>query len=172
ELALARGGALAAANAPALEASTVGLAYSQDPDGTTAGTDVAGLANAETQMAPVGSDGAFVDDYESLTDLPPVDGERKPFLLVGSALTSIFVVGVVALVISLAVSIRPTADERPSPGQSALVPSSQAPAAAPPAQQAQQPVPPPAPPPETIKAPVPVAVQEAPPQAPAPRQVV
>ena len=98
------------------EASTVGLAYSQDPDGTTAGTDVAGLANAETQMAPVGSDGAFVDDYESLTDMPPVDGERKPFLLVGSALTSIFVVGVVALVISLAVSIRPTVDERPSPG--------------------------------------------------------
>ena len=129
ELALARGAALAAANAPALEASTVGLAYSQDPDGTTAGTDVAGLANAETQMAPVGSDGAFVDDYESLTDMQPVEGERKPFLLVGSALTSIFVVGVVALVISLAVSIRPTADQRPSPGESALAPSTAAPAA-------------------------------------------
>src|SRR6476620_7256218 len=63
ELALARGAALAAANAPALEASTVGLAYSQDPDGTTAGTDVPGFSNAETQMRPVGSDGAFVDDY-------------------------------------------------------------------------------------------------------------
>src|SRR5258707_13086655 len=37
EIALARGAALAAANAPALEASTVGLAYSQDPDGTPAG---------------------------------------------------------------------------------------------------------------------------------------
>ncbi len=168
ELALARGAALAAANAPALEASTVGLAYSQDPDGTTAGTDVAGLANAETQMAPVGSDGAFVDDYESLTDMPPVDGERKPFLLVGSALTSIFVVGVVALVISLAVSIRPTADERPSPGQSALVPSTVAPAAPAPVPEAQPIETPPAPPAQTIKPPVPVA-QEAP-QAP-PRTV-
>ena len=46
------------------------------------------------------------------------DESRKPFLLVGSALTSIFVVGVVALVISLAVSIRPTVDQRPSPGES------------------------------------------------------
>ncbi len=42
ELALARGAALAAANAPALESSTVGLAYSQDPDGTTAGSDARG----------------------------------------------------------------------------------------------------------------------------------
>jgi uncharacterized membrane protein YgcG len=167
ELALARGAALAAASAPALEASTVGLAYSQDPDGTTAGT-VAGLANAETQMAPVGSDGAFVDDYESLTDMQPVEGERKPFLLVGSALTSIFVVGVVALVISLAVSIRPTADQRPSPGESALSPSTAAPAAPAPAPvpvpEAQPIVEPPAPPAQTIKPPVPV-VQEAP-QAP------
>jgi hypothetical protein len=172
ELALARGAALAAANAPALEASTVGLAYSQDPDGTTAGADLAGLANAETQMAPVGSDGAFVDDYESLTDMQPVEGERKPFLLVGSALTSIFVVGVVALVISLAVSIRPTADQRPSPGESALAPSTAAPAAPAPAPvpvpEAQPIVEPPAPPAQTIKPPVPV-VQEAP-QAP-PRTV-
>ena len=50
--------------------------------------------------------------------MEPIAAEegRKPFLLVGSALTSIFVVGVVALVISLAVSIRPTVDQRPSPG--------------------------------------------------------
>ena len=93
---------------------------------------------------------------------PPIDAERKPFLLVGSALTSIFVVGVVALVISLAVSIRPTADQRPSPGQSAIVPSVSrtAPAPAPGAGGAPVVAPPP-PPPETIKAPVPV-VQQAP----------
>ena len=42
ELALARGAALASATAPAFEATTVGLAYSQDPDGTTAGTVVCG----------------------------------------------------------------------------------------------------------------------------------
>jgi uncharacterized membrane protein YgcG len=170
ELALARGAALAAANAPAFEASTVGLAYSQDPDGPTAGSVYAGFAAAETQLAPVAGNGAHVD-HEPRTDLNPAGAERKPFLLVGSALTSIFVVGVVALVISLAVSIRPTADQRPSPGQSAIVPSHVAPAAPPPAQEAQQPVQAPPPPPETIKAPVPV-VQQAPqaPQAP-PRAV-
>ncbi|MGX9789298.1 DUF7159 family protein [Mycobacterium sp. MMS18-G62] len=162
ELALARGAALASATAPAFEATTVGLAYSQDPDGTTAGSVYAGLAAAETQLAPVS------DDYESDTDMElPVDDSRKPFLLVGSALTSIFVVGVVALVISLAVSIRPTVDQRPSPGPIAIAPTTEAPVA-PPVQEAQQPVAPPPPPPaaETIKAPVPV-VQE----APAPRQV-
>jgi uncharacterized membrane protein YgcG len=171
ELALARGAALASANAPAFEATTVGLAYSQDPDGTTAGNAYAELAAADTQMASVGS-----VDYGVQTDIEPIAAEegRKPFLLVGSALTSIFVVGVVALVISLAVSIRPTVDQRPSPGPNAIVPSTAAPAPAP-VQEAQQPVAPAPPPPpaETIKPPVPVAVQEAPAPAPkqAPRQV-
>lgn len=171
EMALARGAALAAANAPALEASTVGLAYSQDPDGTTAGSVYAGLAGAETQLAPAGGDGAYLDD-ESRTDLSlAVSDDRKPFLLVGSAMASIFVVGVVALVISLAVSIRPTADQRPSPGQSAIVPSSVAPAPPPPpAQQAQPAQAPPPPQAETIKAPVPVVQQQPAPQAP-PRTV-
>jgi hypothetical protein len=171
EIALARGAALASANAPAFEATTVGLAYSQDPDGTTAGNAYAVLAAAETQMAPVGGDA--LDDYAAPTDMEPIPAEegRKPFLLVGSALTSIFVVGVVALVISLAVSIRPTVDQRPSPGQSAIVPSVVAPAPAP-VQEAQQPVAPAPPPPaETIKPPVPVAVQEAPAPRQAPRQV-
>jgi hypothetical protein len=168
EIALARGAALASANAPAFEATTVGLAYSQDPDGTTAGNAYAGLAAADTQLAPAGGD--LVDDYAAQTDIEAIPAEegRKPFLLVGSALTSTFVVGVVALVISLAVSIRPTVDQRPNPGPNAIVPSTVAPPAPAPVQEAQQPVAPPPPPPaETIKPPVPVAVQE----APAPRQV-
>jgi hypothetical protein len=173
ELALARGAALASANAPAFEATTVGLAYSQDPDGTTAGNAYVGLAAAETQLAPVGA--GLVNEYAAQTDMEPIptDESRKPFLLVGSALTSIFVVGVVALVISLAVSIRPTVDQRPNPGANAIVPSTVAPAPAPapaPVQQAQQPLAPP-PPAETIKPPVPVAVQEAPAPKQAPRQV-
>jgi hypothetical protein len=171
EIALARGAALASAHAPALEATTVGLAYSQDPDGPTAGNAYAVLAAAETQMAPVDVDG--LDEYSARTDIEEVaaDEGRKPFLLVGSALTSIFVVGVVALVISLAVSIRPTVDQRPNPGPNAIVPSTVAPAPAP-VQQAQQPAPPAPPPPaETIKPPVPVAVQEAPAPKQAPRQV-
>ena len=176
ELALARGAALASAAAPALEASTVGLAYSQDPDGTTAGSVYAGLAGAATQLASVSGPEQLME-ADLVADLETPDEGRKPFLLVGSALTSIFVVGVVALVISLAVTIRPTADQRPSPGQSAIVPSIQAPAPpavqeAPPVQEAQPVVPPPAPPPpaETIKAPVPV-VQEAPQAPPPPRTV-
>src|SRR5271166_1717703 len=163
ELALARGAALAAANAPRFEASTVGLAYSQDPDGTTAGTVYAVDPAAATQLAPVGA----VAAEAAAADIPgPLEEGRKPFLLVGSSLTAIFVVGVVALVISLAVSIRPTVDQRPSPGDSVILPSTVAPA--PQAQPApQQP-----PAPETIPAPVPV-VQRAPqPQAPAPRAVV
>jgi hypothetical protein len=171
ELALARGAALASATAPAFEATTVGLAYSQDPDGTTAGTAYPGPAGAETQLAPVRGADELVDDDAAQTDMEPIAAEegRKPFLLVGSALTSIFVVGVVALVISLAVSIRPTVDQRPNPGPNAIVPSTAAPAPAP-VQEAQQPVAPP-PPAETIKPPVPVAVQEAPAPQQAPRQV-
>jgi uncharacterized membrane protein YgcG len=170
ELALARGAALASANAPAFEATTVGLAYSQDPDGTTAGAAFAGLAAAETQLAPVGDAAPLSEaysDYSPETGAQRVEEGRKPFLLVGSALTSIFVVGVVALVISLAVNIRPTVDQRPSPGQNAIVPSTATPAP-PPVQEAQPIEAPPPPPAETIKAPVPV-VQQAP-QAP-PRTV-
>ncbi|OKH61356.1 hypothetical protein EB73_30375, partial [Mycobacterium sp. SWH-M3] len=77
ELALARGAALASANAPAFEASTVGLAYSQDPDGTTAGSAYAGLAGLATEMAPARAD--VVDDA-AFDDLPADEG-RKPFLL-------------------------------------------------------------------------------------------
>ncbi|MCK0175503.1 hypothetical protein [Mycolicibacterium sp. F2034L] len=172
DLALARGAALASAHAPRFEASTVGLAYSQDPDGgPTAGGGYAAFGAAATQMAPVSSEAAVAPAAYSEPLPPPApveDENRKPFLLVGSALSSIFVVGVVALVISLAVSIRPTADQRPSPAEAAIVPSVQVPAPAPPAEKAAPVVAPPPPAAETIKAPVPV-VQEAP-QAP-PRQV-
>jgi hypothetical protein len=167
ELALARGAALASAHAPEMEASTAGLAYSQDPDGTTAASAYpVDLSSAATQMAPVGATAAaYSDEVEPDVEPDYADESRKPFLLVGSALTSIFVVGVVALVISLAVSIRPTVDQRPSPGERAIIPSAPAPA---PVQEAAPVVAPPPPPaaPETIKAPVPVVQQ-----APAPRQV-
>lgn len=181
ELALARGAALASANAPEMEASTAGLAYSQDPDGTTAASASPELAAAATQMAGMATQLALAGTSERYSDalaysdeIPEPDPEsfyeeesRKPFLLVGSALTSIFVVGVIALVISLAVSIRPTADQRPSPGETPVIPSQAAPA---PVQElapaAPAPAPAPAAPPaETIKAPMPV-VQQAPVQAP------
>ncbi|CAN5133091.1 hypothetical protein BH09ACT8_BH09ACT8_07480 [soil metagenome] len=188
ELALARGAALASANAPLFEASTVGLAYAKDSgDGTTAGAYAAGagLAAADVTQAAgadymVGSpalaysavdpdSGVFpqldaADEFVRETPDPVRQEGRKPFLLVGSALTSIFVLGVTALVISLAVSIRPTVDQRPSPGESVIVPT-EAPAAPAPAPQAAVPAVP-APPPETIKAPIPVVQQAPEPQAP------
>jgi uncharacterized membrane protein YgcG len=148
ELALARGAALASAAAPRYEASTVGLGYAQDPDGTTAGK--AYPAGADTEMSEAGTQMAaagymaplgyseVLDEldgdlgYDAIPadpDFTVDEPERKPFLLVGSSLASIFVIGVVALVISLAVSIRPTVNQRPNPAESVIVPSSQTPAA-------------------------------------------
>ena len=176
-LALARGAAIAAANAPAFDATTAGLAYSQDPDGPTAGNEYLGLAGAATALRPIDP---VAYEPVAYTEYDDVDGfadrhaeeNRKPFLLAGSALTSVFVIGVIALVISLAVSIRPTVDQRPDaappivpaapPAAAPAVPEAAVPAPAP------KPAPATAPAPETIKAPVPV-VQQAP-QAP-PRQV-
>ena len=173
EMALARGAALASANVPELEASTVGLAYSQDPDGPTAGEAYPAASGAEvTQL--VGSDGSSIDDAAA-ADLDSPDGKEhsKPFLLAGSTLTAIFVVGVVALVVSLAVGIRPTVDTRPSLGQGAGGSSN---AALPPPAVQNPPAPPPPaapppavqpPPPETIPEPAPVVQQQ-----PAPRDSV
>jgi len=52
ELALARGAALASASAPGFEASTVGLAYSQDPDGTTAASVYPAAFSAAAMSSP------------------------------------------------------------------------------------------------------------------------
>ena len=134
ELALARGAALAAADLggldpptaadlSGLEQPTAALAYSQDTD----------ALNATA---------AVVDDvaYAQV----PAYGQRagKPFVLVGSAMAAIFTVGVISLVITLAVSIRPTADTLPGPAFGAAPPSVAAPQQAPPS--AKPPVPPPA----------------------------
>ena len=186
ELALARGAALASANAPRFEATTGGLAYSQDPDGTTAETTgPLALADVPTQLGPVHD--ADADAADSAGQSEDTREGRQRFLPVFSVLTAFLVLGVVALVISLAVSIRPTVDQRPSPGEKAIAPSTAAPA--PPAVQEAAPVQnPPAvqvarpalvqPAPEIIPNPVSVAqraprtvVVEAPPvnaQAPAP----
>lgn len=156
DLALARGAALAAANTPLYEASTVGLFSTDD---TAAGPTQMAAAG---YMAPLGYSAVGDDDLD-LLDEPGNDAvadeesgaaDNRPFVLLGSVLSTVFVVGVVALVISLAVAIRPTVDQRPIPGGSAVVSNNQP---APP--QAQEPAPPAAP--ETIQAPIPV-VQEAP----------
>ena len=157
ELALARGAALASANIPRFEASIVGLAPAED---TAAGSTRLAAAG---YMAPLGYSAVPDDPEEPIEAIAGLDtggepepeaAERKPFLLVGSALSAVFVVGIVALVAALAVAIRPTADERPGPGGNAVVPGSHT--STPSAVQDAAVVTP-----ETIQAPVPV-VQEAP----------
>jgi hypothetical protein len=142
QLALARGAALASASAPRYDASTVGLAYSQDPEGTTAHSIL--VANL------LGFDDAPADAAALEPDRAPES--KKPFLLVGSSLTAIFVAGILALTIAVAVTVRPTADQRAdvtpaTPGAAALPPAPQSaqPTAAPEALPAPAPpVPPPA----------------------------
>ena len=86
ELALARGAALASANTPRFDASTVGLAYSQEPeDGTTAGAAYpVGLAGAAAQLDAIGDDGASLDAADITPDSDDDQEGRKPFLLAGS----------------------------------------------------------------------------------------
>src|SRR5581483_10290532 len=120
----------------------------------------------------------FTGEHAPLTGV--VDApERRKFALIGSAAAAIFVVGVAALVVSLALSIRPTAGVRPAPDRNIVAPPTQslpaAPAPAPqsPAPEPKAPAPAPAPAPQA-PAPVPQAPAPAPvpvPQAPAPAPV-
>lgn len=169
ELAMARGAALASANTSRWEAATVGLA--PDDDETQAAPDLTERAGAG-YMAPLGysavpddpadsaaglsaesgaeSDAGSDDVPEGSGGAEPGDASEQPsFLLVGSALAALFVIGMATLVIALVVTIRPAVEQRPDPGPEALT-NSQAPEAV---------LPPSAP--ETIQAPTPV-VQEMP----------
>jgi uncharacterized membrane protein YgcG len=180
ELALARGAALASAAAPRFEASTVGLAPGLLPAEDTQAAFGATQLAAAGYMAPLGYS-AVPDEQDDLPGFEPeftagnpdeqdpvnpddtTDSERKPFMLVGTALSTVFVVGVAALAISLAVVVRPAVEQRPDPGGNVVMPTGQSPAAGPGEAVA----------PETIQAPIPV-VQQAPrtvfvaPGAPAP----
>jgi hypothetical protein len=175
EMALARGAALTAAKAPHVEASTSAMAYSLDPDGETAVTAASVSGDADTQRAPVAR--AHTDETSSGPKTNDAGEGRETSTPVGSLMAAIFVIGVVALVMSIAVSTQPTADRRASLGQNAILPLPSTAALAPPPVQEAQPISPapaaPQSPPETIPEPVPV-VQEAPqpaPQQAAPRTV-
>ena len=180
ETALARGAALASANAPLFSSSTAALAYAQDPG--TGAIDPYAVAPGYFDVAVDGSSGEQAlaysavqdedaDAYTALAgeeDLPtgthtgiatalPQDGGRSPLVLVASAVAAIFVIGAAALVVALAISMRPTAAVRPEPGHQAVAPAKPAPAA------------PAAPAPAVAPAPAPAAPAPAPaPEAPAP----
>jgi hypothetical protein len=173
ETALARGAALASANAPLFASSTAAQAYAQDP-GTGA---VATYAVAPEHFDTVHADDidralaysavsdefadAFTGGHTAATSIVGAGHrERRPFTLLGSALAAVFIVGVASLVVALAISIRPTAGVRPDPGRALVAPTQAAPAP-------EAPVTPPAAPatpPVAVPAPAPVPI----PQAPAP----
>ncbi|WP_139798054.1 DUF7159 family protein, partial [Mycobacterium noviomagense] len=149
DMALARGAALASANAPLFASSTAALAYAQDP-----GTgEVDRYAVAPTYLDVSGHAG-LSSAALAYSALPEDDGEpgqrpRRPILLVGSALAAVLLIGVVALIVSLVADVRPTVGQRPNPGGNVVLPTEQAPApphAQPPAPAASSP-PPAAPPP-------------------------
>ena len=200
ELALARGAALASANAPLFVSSTAALAYALDP-GTGEVLDPyaldSGLFNIPENIpempvaagegglelaysalpSPSGAYTVAAGDYVPYVDADedefttgmfpdfvaePLEGApRRPFLTAMSVMT-IFVVGVVALVLSLAVAIRPHVAQRPTLGHNLVAPAhAPPPAAAVPA----PPAPAPAPAPGPVAAPL---VPPAPARAPAP----
>ncbi len=147
QTALARGAALASANAPLFASSTAALAYAQDP-GTGAVDPYAppeylsvGSASAAATVDELGDgDLAYSAVRDEDADSPTVvigapvrldDGQarRKPALLLGSGLAVAGIAAVVALEIALAVGIRTTvALQQPTPGQHLIVPAEQAPA--------------------------------------------
>ncbi|HZU46016.1 MAG TPA: hypothetical protein VFA16_01980, partial [Mycobacterium sp.] len=145
---------------------TQALAYSADPDSA---------ANAYTAVA--GAEGVGLADAEE-GDVGAEEQRpaRKPFLVALSVLT-VFVVGVAALAIALALDIRPKANDRPNLGQRMVVPTQQAPAppqAPPPAPAPAAPAPAPAAPAPAAPAPAPAAppaLPAPPPVAPAPPPV-
>ncbi|WP_438502051.1 DUF7159 family protein [Mycobacterium paraseoulense] len=195
ETALARGAALASAHAPLFSSSTAALAYAQDP-GTGAINPFAVAPGYFDVPANAGEEGlaysAVPDDVDDFytgahTGATALVGagypERRSFRLVGSIVAGVFVIGVVALVVSLAIAIRPTANVRPSPNQNVVVaptrpapaPAAPAPAEAPAPKAPAAPAPAPkapAPAPEAAPAPAPAPAAPAPvPEAPAPAPV-
>ncbi|RUP04346.1 MAG: hypothetical protein EKK34_14480 [Mycobacterium sp.] len=172
EMALARGAALASANAPLFASSTSALAYALDPGTgevnpralTPSYLDVCAMAGV--------SEGALaysaVDEETDPAAEPETDTRRKPLVLVSAAIAGVAAVVAGVLIVSLGSHVRPTAARQPSPRESAEAPASQAPATELPAQVLL---------PGTSAAPPPSATPAAPPSvqvaaAPAPPPVI
>jgi hypothetical protein len=140
ETALARGGALASAHAPLFTSSTAAVAYARDPGigaigpyGAAPGHfDVpAGASSGGEALAygVVADNGANAYTTVAFPDFKADQREpgRGPQWVVASAVAAIFVVGVVALVIALAMSNRPNVGPRFNPSPNQVVPTNPAP---------------------------------------------
>ena len=172
DMALARGAALASANAPLFASSTAALAYALDP-----GTGEVSPRAFNPTYLDVSANADLGDEvlaYSALGDAAAEDGaspRRRAFMLAGSALAAITAVLAGVLVFSLT-------SDRPSGGHGSTLRHNQHTSVATPAQvpaqvpsqppQAQLPAPsspPPAPPPAVAAPPTPPPVVE---QAPPP----
>lgn len=178
EMALARGAALASANAPLFASSTSALAYALDPG--TGEVNPRALTPSYLDVCAIAgvSEGALaysaLDEETDPAAEPEPDPHRKPLALVSAAIAGIAAVVAGVLIVSLGSHVRPTAAQQPSPRENAEAPASQAPATELPAQvllpgtsAAPPPSAPPAAPPsvEVAAAPAPPPViQPAPPQ--------
>ncbi|MGH3968560.1 MAG: DUF7159 family protein, partial [Mycobacterium sp.] len=155
DLALARGAALAAANAPLFASSTAALAYAQDPGTGVVNPFVAApgffdVTPDRTGVDPMAYSATADEDADAQTVVMPAAGDgvesrRGPLLLVGSGLAALAAAAAVATVITLAVGVRETVSFLPLPIQHLIVPTQQAPAP-PPAAPAPAPVAAPQPP--------------------------
>ncbi len=168
EMALARGAALASANAPLFASSTAALAYALDP-----GTgEVSPRPLGPTYLDVWGNTDADALAYSAVADEDDVTPRRRrPMFLAGSALAGIAAVVAGVVLFSLA-SDRPGANAPQNPRVSVATPAKQAPAAAPsapPEAQPPAPAPPPPPPAPTAMAapePAPPAAEQPAPQTP------
>jgi hypothetical protein len=147
DMALARGAALASANAPLFASSTAALAYAQDP-GTgevdpyavspgylevpvhRAGAELREEDLAYSAAPDQEADAAtgVVEIAEAATEDEFDTSQRpKPLMLVGSALAVVVVSAALALEIALALGIRPAVSLRPTPRQALIAPAQAAP---------------------------------------------
>lgn len=171
EMALARGAALAAANAPLFASSTAAMAYAQDPGtddprrytfGGYHGDCGLSLAADNSESAPIAHSGIANDDADTVVVPAAVDHDRdakprrRPLLLAGSLLAVVGIGAVVALEVALAINIRPAVTLLPNPVQNLIVPAEQE------ASPVQQPAPTPLPTPNPRPAPAPRAVPAVP----------
>ncbi len=125
--ALARGAALASAHAPLFDWSTSALAYAQDP-GTGAALDPVvsvddGWHSQQRAYSAAPDDANFYmagEDAEFFAE--ETEPGRRPFL-VALGVLMVFVFGVAALTLSLALDIRPSVSNRPSLGKSVVAPA-------------------------------------------------
>lgn len=168
EMALARGAALASANAPLFASSTSALAYALDPGTgevnpralTPSYLDVCAMAGV--------SEGALA--YSAVEEEPDPEPEtetrRRSLALVSAAVVGVAAVVAGLMIVSLGSHVRTTAAQQSGPRDSAATPAIQAPATELPAQ-VLLPTPSAAPPPTVAPAPSaappPVAVAAAPP---------